>query len=154
MKLLALRKEALLPRIDGIERNLSKLQLLGKKPLSEFEKRGDTFDLTQHHLRLALEGIFHIGSHILSRLPGSRVTSYKEIAVRLGEKGIVDQSFANEKLVKMAGYRTRLTHFYHDITPKELYQILQNELPDIEIFLQATKNVLLHPEQFSLTLGS
>src|SRR3989344_3865691 len=74
-----IRTEAILPRIDGITRNITKLRKLGTYPLEEFEKRDDVFDLSQHHLRLALEGVFHIGSHILARLPGSRVTSYKEI---------------------------------------------------------------------------
>lgn len=152
MNIIPLQNEALLPRIDGIERNLTKLQALGEKTLSEFEQRDDTFDLAQHHLRLALEGVFHIGSHILSRLPGGRVTSYKEIAMRLGEKGIVDTTFAKEKLVKMAGYRTRLTHFYHDITPKELYEIIHHHLQDIEMFLQSIKKLLVNPEKLGLTI--
>lgn len=152
MKKLPLRKEAILPRIDGVTRNIEKLRELGRYPLSEFEKRGDVFDLSQHHLRLALEGIFHLGSHILSRLPGVRPTSYKEIAQRLGEKGIVERRFAEDQLVKMAGYRTRLTHFYHDITPKEIYEIIQAKLDNIEEFLQTVKKVIESPQNFNLTI--
>lgn len=152
MKQLPLKREAIIPRIDGISRNVEKLRTLGKLPLSEFEKKGDTYDLVQHHLRLALEGIFHIGAHILSRLPGARVTSYKEIALRLGEKGIIEQTFAKKTLVQMAGYRTRLTHFYHDITPKEIYEIITKHLDDIEVFLQAVKEILSQPEEFGLTI--
>jgi len=36
----------------------------------------------------------------------------------------------------MAGYRNRMVHFYKDIMAKELYDILQNELTDIEKFLK------------------
>jgi uncharacterized protein YutE (UPF0331/DUF86 family) len=32
----------------------------------------------------------------------------------------------------MAGYRNRLTHFYDEVTPKELYTILTTETSDIE----------------------
>ena len=148
-----IRTEAILPRIDGITRNITKLRKLGKHPLEEFEKRDDVFDLSQHHLRLALEGVFHIGSHILARLPGSRVTSYKEIASELTNRGVVDKQFGNEKLIKMAGYRTRLTHFYQDVTPKEIYEIISNDLGDIEVFLVAIKDVLKDPEKFNLSIS-
>lgn len=152
MNNIPLRKESLIPRIDGITNNLKKLRELGENPLSEFEKHGDVFDLSQHHLRLALEGVFHIGSHILSRLSGARATSYKEIAVNLGEKGIVEISFANNQLIKMAGYRTRLTHFYHDVTPKELYEIIHNNLSDIESFLSVVKEIILNPQKIGLKI--
>lgn len=152
MKPIPMRKESILPRVDGITRNIEKLKRLATQPVAEFEKRDDVFDLAQHHLRLALEGIFHIGSHILARVPGARITSYKDIAVRLGEVGVVEKQFAKERLGAMAGYRTRLTHFYHDITAKELYEILQTRLPDIESFLASVKRVLEKPEAFGLTV--
>jgi uncharacterized protein YutE (UPF0331/DUF86 family) len=152
MNKLPLRKESIIPRIDGITRNVVKLRALGSKPLAEFEKKEDTFDLSQHHLRLALEGVFHIGSHILSRLPGGRPTTYNEIASKLGDAKVVDRTFAQEKLVKMAGYRTRLTHFYHDITPKEIYDIIHTNLDDIEYFLTAINKLLTNPERIGCTL--
>ena len=52
----------------------------------------------------------------------------------------------------MAGYRSRLTHFYHDITAKELYEIISTQLTDIETFLVRVKKLLSHPEEFGLTL--
>ena len=56
---LPLEREAVLPRIDGIRKNIQRLQKLGELPLEDFQE-GDSFDLAQHHLRLALEGVFHI----------------------------------------------------------------------------------------------
>lgn len=55
---LPLEREAIMPRIDGIRKNILKLQELGKLPFEKF-REGDSFDLAQHHLRLALEGVFH-----------------------------------------------------------------------------------------------
>ena len=123
MSRLPLEREAILPRIDGIRKNLERLERLGKLPLKKFSA-GDDFDLVQHHLRLALEGVFHIGSHILSRAPGGRADQYKEIAIKLCELGIVDKKFASTKLVKMAGLRNLLVHQYADIEAKQLYQIV------------------------------
>ena len=77
---------------------------------------------------------------------------YAEIAARLGEFGIIDNNFAQDKLVKMAKYRNRLAHFYAEIENKELYDIIKNHLEDFEIFLSAVKKVLEHPENFNLSV--
>lgn len=146
-----LEREAIMPRLNGIKRNIAKLRRLGKLPLEDF-RSGDSFDLAQHHLRLALEGVFHIGAHVLSRLPGSRAVEYKEIAERLGDAGIVEKSFANEKLVPMAKLRNLLVHQYADIDPAQIYNIVQNHLIDIETFLSAIKDLMEHPEKFDLTV--
>ncbi|TSC77535.1 MAG: hypothetical protein G01um101433_562 [Parcubacteria group bacterium Gr01-1014_33] len=152
MNIPPLRREAVMPRIDGITRNIKRLREFGARPREEFLKNEDLFDLSQHHLRLALEGIFHIASHILSRIPGARATGYREIAIALGTHGIVDMAFAEDTLAKMAGYRTRLTHFYHEITPEELYSIIQNNLDDIGKFLRSIKEVLENSEKYGFTV--
>jgi uncharacterized protein YutE (UPF0331/DUF86 family) len=36
----------------------------------------------------------------------------------------------------MAGYRNRLVHFYDEVSEKELFQILRNNLGDIEEFVR------------------
>lgn len=149
--MLPLKKQSIIPRIDGVERDIKKLRELRKLELEKFHEE-DNFSLAQFYLRRALEGIFHIGNHLLSRLAGGRSTQYKEIAKALGEKGIVKPSFANNKLVKMAGYRNRLTHFYADVTPEELYEVLSNDLEDLDFFLTAIKNLLKEPEKFNLKL--
>ena len=147
-----LRREAIIPRLDGITKNIQRLQKIGAHPLQEFQESEDLFDLAQHHLRLALEGVFHIASHLLSRIPGARATEYREIALALGEQKIVDLAFAENQLAKMAGYRTRLTHFYHEITREELYGIIHNDLGDIETFLHQIKRILEHPEQYGFSI--
>ncbi|HDN17758.1 MAG TPA: DUF86 domain-containing protein, partial [Candidatus Bathyarchaeota archaeon] len=38
-------------------------------------------------------------------------------------------------LTKMAGYRNRMTHFYHEITSEELYNICRDHLDEITLEL-------------------
>lgn len=95
MTILSVEREAVVPRIDGIRKNIRKLEQLAALPLDQF-RDGDAFDLAQHHLRLALEGIFHISSHILSRIPGDRAVEYKEIAKKMGESKIVPREFSEK----------------------------------------------------------
>lgn len=148
----ALKKQSIFPRINGIMRDLERLKKLGTLPLSEFEKRDDNFALAQFYLRCVLEGVFHIGSHILSRLPGGRATEYKEIARLLGEQKVVPLEFAKKKLIPMAGYRTRLTHFYYEVGPREILDILQNHLCDVETFLDYIRNLLKNPAKLGMTI--
>lgn len=148
---LPLEREAILPRIDGIRKNLAKLRELGVLSFDDF-KTGDPFDLTQHHLRLALEGVFHIGAHILSRLPGGRAVEYREIATKLGEFGVVPDAFAREKLVPMAKLRNLLVHHYADIDAKRIYSVVRNYLGDIEEFLKHIKSVTDEPKKFGLEI--
>lgn len=149
---LPLEREAILPRIDGIRKNLKKLGALAQLPLEKFSQ-GDDFDLAQHHLRLALEGVFHIASHVLSRLPGGRPTEYKEIAVKMGELGLVPADFAQKAMIPMAGMRNILVHHYSDIKAERLYDIIKNHRQDIETFLQHIKALLEDPKKFNLTLS-
>src|SRR3989344_5257682 len=142
MTSLPIKLSAISPRIDGIMKDIHKLRELGSLPENEFSLEKDNhFDVAKLRLREALEGVFNIGAHILSRMEGGRTTEYKEIAKKLGEFGIVDKNFADGALRKMAGYRNRLTHFYAEIGAEKLHRIIQNDLGDFETFLKAIKNV-------------
>lgn len=147
----AIKRQAILPRISGIEGSLVKLRSMAAQGQNVFDN-DINFAAAQTYLRQALEGVFNIGAHILSRLPGGRATEYKGIAKKLGELGVVERKFADDVLVKMGGYRNRLVHIYNEITPVELYDITQNHLSDFETFLAAIKTVLEQPEKFNLTV--
>lgn len=81
---------------------------------------------------MILEGI------LLQRQRERVFVEYKEIAKALGNKGIITDKLA-ERLRLMAGYRNRLIHFYYEISDKELYLILKNNLLDIEGFVKEIK---------------
>ena len=148
---LPLEREAILPRLDDIRKNLQRLEQLSQLSAETFSE-GDPFDLAQHHLRLALEGIFHISSHILSRMPGGRAVEYKEIAIKMGELGVISMEFAKKALVPMAVIRNLLVHHYSKIQPERLRGIIQNHREDIEQFCGHIKDFLKHSEKFGLTV--
>lgn len=147
----SLEREAIMPRLDGIRKNLKKLEELSRLSLDEFSQ-GDAFDLAQHHLRLALEGVFNISTHILSRLSGGRAVEYKEIARKMGELGVVPRTFAERALVPMAGMRNILVHYYADIDTKRLHETILNHRGDIEEFLVHIKTLLNQPSKVGLSI--
>lgn len=151
MKKLSLLREAIEPRLEGIQHNIELLQEFAHQPFDAFQEP-ETLDRVHHNLRLALEGILYIATHVLSRFPGARETEYKRIASKLGEVGVIDREYADTVLVELAGYRNRLTHFYAEVKAEELYKICRENLGDVETFLKAIKNLLEHPEKFGLTI--
>ena len=147
----AIKTQSIVPRIDGIQKDIAKLKKLGELSPEEFGIE-DNFIKAQFYLRRALEGVFHIATHILSRIPGERATEYKSIALKMGDAGIVNKSFAENELKSMAGYRNRLTHFYADIMPEEIYRIIREDVDDCNTFLVAIKELLLNPDKYNLVV--
>lgn len=114
---------------------LEKLKRLLKLTKDEFLSDERNPAATESFLRRCIEAIFDVGRHILSKSFSFKSLEYKEVAKELGEKGIVSEEYS-QTLIKMAGYRNRMVHFYKEILAQELYDILQTELKDIEKFLK------------------
>jgi uncharacterized protein YutE (UPF0331/DUF86 family) len=88
----------------------------------------------ESYLRRALEALFDIGRHILAKRFAYPATEYKEIAKGLSEnKALVEKEA--ELMRKMAGYRNRMVHFYHEITPEELHEICLYHLSEIKLLV-------------------
>lgn len=138
MKDIEIDEKIIADRLDIIQRSLDRLKQMRSLSDGEFMTE-DNFARAEHYLRYTLEATFDICSHILSRIPGARPEEYKKMALAMGEQEIVPRDFAKEKLFKMAGYRNRLTHFYFDVSYKEMYEIIQNNLEDIDQFLRYIK---------------
>ena len=96
----------------------------------------------ESYLRRALEALFDIGRHILAKRFAYPATEYKEIAKGLSENRVLVENEA-ELMRRMAGYRNRMVHFYHEISPEELHEIClfhANEIKFlVEKLLQWTK---------------
>src|SRR5262245_22109862 len=98
-------------------------------------------------LRRSLEALLDIGRHILAKGFGVGVSQYKEIATRLEDRNVLSTQEASLLRV-MAGYRNRLVHFYHEVSPEELYNICANQLDNIEQIQEAYRQwVGAHPEK-------
>ena len=86
----------------------------------------------ESYLRRALEALFDIGRHILAKGFAYPATEYKEIAKGLSENKVLVEG-ETELMRKMAGYRNRMVHFYHEITPVELHEICLYHLDEIRL---------------------
>ena len=103
-------------------------------------------------MRRSLEALFDLGRHILAKGYGLGVSEYKEIAIRLHDQGILLDNEA--KIMQMlAGYRNRLVHFYHEVSPEELLEICGHRLGDLELIVDAYRRWLKgHPDKLDSAL--
>ena len=151
-----LSKTKIETKLAIIREAVLELEKIGNDMVQEqFMADREKFAVAEHYLRRALEAVFDISGHIISRFaysPGKRPQTIKEIAIALGGKGVVAKTFANGPLVNMAGYRNRLVHFYDEITPKELYQIIKDDLSDLETFAKAVVDLVKNPGRLDLNV--
>lgn len=122
--------------ISIIQEFLIELKKFATMSLEEFLSDKRNPSSAESYLRRSLEAIFDIGRHILAKTYGLKELEYKDIARQLGEKSIVEKDYS-KILVKMAGYRNRMVHLYHEVSSEEIYYILQNHLNDLEKFISA-----------------
>lgn len=146
MKDIKIKKKIIEHRVKLIETHLARLKNLQSLSPGRFALPKN-FDFAAWNLRCALEAVFDICAHILSRIPGVKVDEYKKMAIEMGKQKIVPMSFAEKTLQKMGGYRNRLTHFYFEVGPKEMHKIVQNNLGDFGIFLKHIKKLLIPKKQ-------
>jgi len=110
---------------------------LGDLPLQnkkDFVQNRHNAAAAESYLRRSLEALFDIGRHILAKRFAFPATEYKEIARGLLDKKILSEDEA-ELMRKMAGYRNRMVHFYHEIPPEELHELCLKHLDEIRLLL-------------------
>jgi uncharacterized protein YutE (UPF0331/DUF86 family) len=127
-------------RLGFINKSVVKLKRLSNLKEEEFLE-GDTPAIAESYIRRSLEAIFDIGRHISAKTAGKGVVEYKEIVNAINKTGVITKDLA-ERLKLMAGYRNRLVHFYHEVTDKELFSIVNNNLSDIENFVKEIKDFI------------
>jgi len=115
-----LNREVLQARISYIEDSLRSVERFKGITYKGFHSNSDNFRIAFYDLHRALEAVMDSGSHILSRIPGARPTSYKDVPRLLGKNKIIPADFATNSLTRMAGYRNRMVHFYGEITEREI----------------------------------
>lgn len=123
----------------------SMLEGIESLPLDSFERfRSDPHAAAagESYLRRALEALLDLGRHLLAKGFAVAAVEYKEIPLRLHDRGVIGPSEA-KIFVEMAGYRNRMVHMYDEIDVEELYAILGDHRSDIAAIHDAMTGWLL-----------
>jgi uncharacterized protein YutE (UPF0331/DUF86 family) len=119
-------------RLEIVAACLRDLKSLPTRSLEEFVADPRNPAAADSFLRRALEALLDVARHLLAKAHGESAVEYRQVAIRAIERGLILDPAAAESFPKLAGYRNRLTHFYAEITPQELFLIVTGELGDIE----------------------
>ncbi|MBV6395426.1 MAG: hypothetical protein HFACDABA_01002 [Anaerolineales bacterium] len=134
-------KRVISDRLAWVDRMLSEIRALPLDSKTKFMQDKRNIFAAESCLRRALEAVFDMGRHIAAKGFGEAVTEYKEIASALNRRGVI--SVADLELMqKLAGYRNRLVHFYHDVSADELFEICASHLGDVERIVNALRSWL------------
>jgi uncharacterized protein YutE (UPF0331/DUF86 family) len=123
-------KRVVVDRLDWVQRMVAEIEALPLDDPQAFFADSRNVWTAESCLRRGLEALLDTGRHILAKGFAKGVSEYKEVASELGQCGILTPEEA-QLLRLMAGYRNRMAHFYHEITPDEIYEICQTNLGDL-----------------------
>ncbi len=108
-------------------KNLSKYKGLKE---SDFQNNLDLLWIIERGLYLSIQNIFDVLSHIVSAELEKNWESYSDIAEVLFTTGKISES-QKTTLIKMAGFRNRLSHDYLGLEIKVLTDIVNNRIDDL-----------------------
>ncbi|MFO7867509.1 MAG: DUF86 domain-containing protein [Candidatus Aminicenantes bacterium] len=131
-----LNKNVIVQRAHWVLQMVSSIRDLPLDDKNEFLSNQHYAAAAESYLRRALEALFDLGRHILAKSFAYPAPEYKEIAKGLLNKKVLTGKKA-ELMRKMAGYRNRMVHFYHEISPQELYNICTQHLDEILLLKEA-----------------
>jgi uncharacterized protein YutE (UPF0331/DUF86 family) len=90
-------------------------------------------------LRRAIEALFDAARHLLARAHGRGGLEYRDVARMASDKGLIPAGHLSERMLKIAGFRNRLAHYYDEVTPAELYAVVSGELGDLTALTSALR---------------
>jgi len=122
-------------KISKLREYTQDLEKLQKTSFEEFLSDYRIRYASERCLHLAIECVIDIGSHIISALQLRKPEEYHDIAIILGEAGVIPDKFA-EQIVKMVRFRNILVHNYVRLNPSKVYSFIQEHLGDFEIFIK------------------
>lgn len=129
-----LDKEAIKQRIEEIQRRRSFLEDYIGEPLEEFTQDVAHYELALRHIQIAIQACLDIGRHIIATKSFERPKELKEVFLVLGKKGIISQALA-KRLSEATGVRNILVHSYLEVDLRRIHQIIQEDLPDLDKFV-------------------
>ncbi len=120
-------------RLDIVRACLLDLRALARDDLQTFAADRRNPAAAESFLRRALEALFDTARHLLGKGLGLGRLEYREVARLSLEHGLLTGPALGESFLKIAGFRNRLTHYYHEVTAEELFAVLEADLDDVEM---------------------
>jgi uncharacterized protein YutE (UPF0331/DUF86 family) len=124
-------------RLNDISQSISRLRQILAMDREAFLADQDSQDIARSRLLTAIEAAlnlcFHVAAKKLRRVP----EEYAQCFTILAEANLISRTLA-ERLGAMARFRNLLVHLYWNVDYGQVYDILANNLEDLEEFAADT----------------
>ncbi|PIY50110.1 MAG: hypothetical protein COZ06_11060 [Armatimonadetes bacterium CG_4_10_14_3_um_filter_66_18] len=121
-------------RLDVIRENVSALRDMQGLSAKELGASRRDLAAAKHFLRESTEAMIDIANHLCVKSLLGTPASAVDAVILLRDGNVFAPAHAST-YATMVKYRNRLVHFYADVTLEEIWQLIQNELPDFEMFV-------------------
>jgi uncharacterized protein YutE (UPF0331/DUF86 family) len=125
------RAEIIRKRLNKLDEYLAVLKKLQRYSFDEFSADPERYGSAERFLHLAIEAIIDMGNHVIADSDLGVVNWYSDIPKIMAEKEFIPSEL-EEKWISMIGFRNTLVHEYIDIDRKIVYDVLQNNIHDLE----------------------
>ena len=132
-----LNEDRIRGRLNDISQSISRLRQILAMDREAFLADQDSQDIARSRLLTAIEAAlnlcFHVAAKKLRRVP----EEYAQCFTILAEANLISRTLA-ERLGAMARFRDLLVHLYWNVDYGQVYDILPNNLEDLEDFATET----------------
>lgn len=127
------RIDVILTRISKLNEYINFLYKIKKYSKDEYISDPMIYGSAERFLHLAIECVIDIANHIIIDMKYRKPNSNREVFEILFENKIIDSDL-EVNLCNMAGFRNILVHDYIKLDREIVYNIIKNNLKDIEKF--------------------
>jgi uncharacterized protein YutE (UPF0331/DUF86 family) len=129
-------KDLLLSKASSVRRHLKRAEEKSKPDLKTFLADIDRQEIVMFNLQMAIQNCVDIAAHIISEEGYGIPDSTAEMFYLLEENNYLDNQLT-QKMVKAAGLRNLIVHEYAKIEAKQVYDIVQKDIADLNAYLKA-----------------
>jgi uncharacterized protein YutE (UPF0331/DUF86 family) len=129
-------KDLLLAKTSSVRRHLKRVKEKSKIDLKAFLSDVDRQEIVMFNLQMAIQNCVDIAAHIISEQGLGIPDSISEMFYLLEENSYLDNQLT-EKMVKAAGFRNLIVREYAKIEVKQVFDIAQKDITDLNEYLKS-----------------
>jgi uncharacterized protein YutE (UPF0331/DUF86 family) len=127
--------------VGHINQSQGRLRQLGQTAEEVFLADYEKTESAKYLLVVAIAAALDLCNHIVARRGGRVPQDYADCFAALAELDILEPTLA-KRLQKMARIHNLLVHLYGQVDNRQVYQVIQNDLSDLDNFRHAVLSLL------------
>ena len=122
-------------RLSRLSTTMVVLRELSQEKKNAFLKDKVKLGAGKYYLLEAIQICLDVGNHLIGIMGWEKPSDYASVFTILATNEVLSDQFG-ESLAQMARFRNRIVHLYGDFDNEMLYEILTNNLKDIDTYVQ------------------